>query len=94
MLRSLGFLIALALVTPGAANAQVFKPKSSAKKTDSKPAVKAAAKKTSTKKRPAKKKKTKVASKRPAPTDDEDTESAPKESDKDYVKITDDDEVE
>lgn len=93
MLRSLGLLIALALVTPSVAHAQVFKPKSSAKKSsDSKP--KAAAKKTSSKKHSAAKKKKKSSKVAAAKSEDQDAESAPKDADKDYVKITDDDEVE
>lgn len=91
MLR-LGLLIALAfwtIDTPTTAHAQVFKPKSSAKKSsDAKP--KAAAKK-SKKKTSAKKSKKKTRAK--SEVQDE-AESAPKESDKDFVKITDDDEIE
>ena len=92
MLRRLGFLIALALFVPAAADAQVFKPKSSSsKKAEPK------AKSSGTKKAAAKKSKKKTSSKKKkaaAKADSDEAESAPKEADKDYVMITDDEDVE
>jgi hypothetical protein len=97
MLRALGIFLALALASPPA-DAQVFKPKSKksapakTEKTADKAPAKKAAKKTknqpraaSTKKRVTAKKKTRA---------DRLAESASAESDKDYVKIWDDDEIE
>ena len=89
MLRRLAILIVLAMFA-SPASAQVFKPKS--KKPAAAKAEKKAPKKqprtAPTKKRPAAKKK---AAARP---DDQESESAPKGADKDYVKIWDDEEIE
>lgn len=94
MLRSLGFLIALALVTPSAAHAQVFKPKSSAKKTESKSASKKASKKAAAKKPTPKKRAAAKKKKAPSRSEDQMAEAAPKEADKDFVMITDDEQIE
>lgn len=94
MLRWLGIVVALALVS-APADAQVFKPKSKKAAATSKAPQKKAAKKqpraAATKKRVAKKKKKAPAA---AAADDDETESEPKASDKDYVKIWDDEEIE
>ena len=93
MLRWLGLLLALGLATTSA-DAQVFKPKTpkttKAKSTTSedKPKKeKATPTKQSARTSPGKKRVT-TKSKKSRPS--EDADSAPKESDKDFVKITDD----
>ena len=97
-MRWLGLVLALGLVT-SSADAQVFKPKSktSAKSAPAKsdksdtPAKKTTAKK-SARTSPSKKRVTKKKS--AARSDDQASESTSKESDKDFVQITDDDVVE
>jgi hypothetical protein len=105
MSRSLGLFVALCLaLASGPAAAQVFKPKastSSKKSSDSKKAD-PAAKKSSAKKQsrnaPSKKRVTTKPKKNQAAErgrpDDLTPDPASKESDKDFVKITDDDDVE
>ena len=95
MLRWLGIILAIGLVST-CADAQVFKPKSKkAAATEKKASAKKAAKKQpragATKKRPAKKKSS--ASDRGSP-DDLTPEPESKGAGKDYVKIWDDDEIE
>lgn len=93
MLRWLGIIVALALVS-ASADAQVFKPKSKKAAATQKaaPEKKKTAKKqprtAPTKKRVAKKKKAK------AVADDAETESESTGGDKDFVKIWDDEEIE
>ncbi|NVB80100.1 MAG: hypothetical protein HOV81_17025 [Kofleriaceae bacterium] len=87
-LRWLGLALALGLLGSSApADAQVFKPK--AKKTEVK-ATKASAKKKTPKKKAAARKKSKAASR--ARPDDLTPDPVAEDSDKDYVKIWDDDE--
>lgn len=95
-MRVLAILIVLGLVA--SADAQVFKPKGKkSEATEKKPSKKAAAKKKSTKSTKAKKKSTKTkksaVAERSRP-DDADSEDDDNAGDKDYVKITDDDEIE
>ncbi|HEY5922563.1 MAG TPA: hypothetical protein VIV11_12870 [Kofleriaceae bacterium] len=88
MLRWLGIIIALGLVS-APVDAQVFKPKSKkAAVTEKKAATKKQPRAGATKKRPAKKKS--AASAR----SDEESEPEEKPTGKDYVKIWDDDEIE
>jgi hypothetical protein len=96
MLRWLGILLAIGL-TSASADAQVFKPKpkkaaapdkSEKKKAAAEPSAKKQSRAAPTKKRVATKKKVKPA------RDDEAPESESKDTDKDYVKIWDDDEIE
>ena len=96
-MRWFGVLLALGLVT-STADAQVFKPKtkSSAKapaKASGSDAPKKSAAKKSARTSPSKKRvgKSKKSAKH---SDDQASESAPKESDKDFVQITDDDDIE
>jgi hypothetical protein len=94
MLRWLGIILAIGLVS-ASADAQVFKPKSKkAAATKKEPAKKSAKKQPragATKKRPAKKKAAAVESES---EDEDETESESKPSGKDYVKIWDDDSIE
>lgn len=101
MARWLGVLLAIA-VAGGPASAQVFKPKTSTAKKSSDDTKKAtpakkssstSAKKSTSKKRVTTKSKKNAAADRSRP-DDLTPDAAPKESDKDYVKITDDDDIE
>lgn len=92
MLRWLGIIVALAVVS-ASADAQVFKPKSkkaaaTQKAAPEKKAAKKQPRTAPTKKRvTAKKKKAKAA-------DEDEAEAEPKATDKDYVKIWDDEEIE
>lgn len=97
MLRWLGIILAIGLVST-AADAQVFKPKAK-KAAATKPAASSEPKKAKkqprtapTKKRVTAKKKAKAAQRDSA--DDETSESESKGTDKDYVKIWDDDSIE
>ena len=95
MLRWLGILVALGLTT-SSADAQVFKPKA---KKETKAAKADAPKKAATTKQsartsPGKKRVTPKAKKNASRDDDSASENGPKESDKDFVKITDDEDIE
>ncbi len=92
-LGSFAVLVGLALLSTSAANAQVFKPKSSKSATEKK-AKPAAKKKAASSKKSSKKKKSAVAE-RSRPDDlTPEVASNDESEDSDYVKITDDDEIE
>jgi hypothetical protein len=94
MLRWLGILIAIGLAG-SSADAQVFKPKAKKEtKAKSDAPKKAATTKQSARTSPGKKRVTTKAKKNPSRADDSASDNGPKESDKDFVKITDDDDIE
>ena len=97
-MRWFGLILAVVLASSTAADAQVFKPKSkgaakAAPKSDSSEKKATPAKK-SARTSPGKKRVTTKSKKSSKHSDDQASESTPKESDKDFVQITDDDDIE
>lgn len=90
-MRFLAILVTLGLVSTGA-EAQVFKPKKGT--SEKKPAKSASTKKVTSKKSPKTTKKKKNAAADRSRPDDLTPEPASKNDDEDFVKITDDDEIE